>query len=74
MHGDDARWGLAEQLLATAVDVLQMANWQRGGDKKARRPKPIPRPGVTNPGEQRFRGRRSYSISEMKQILDRWGR
>jgi hypothetical protein len=39
-------WTLEAHLVALAVDVLQMGNWQRAGKKGARRPKPIPRPGV----------------------------
>lgn len=45
-HGPDAAWGLAEHLQAAAIDALQQGNWQRGGDPKAPRPKPFPRPGV----------------------------
>jgi hypothetical protein len=50
--GDDHVWGLAEQLLASAVDALQTGNWQRassGRKTKPKRPKPIPRPGVAGP-------------------------
>lgn len=73
--GEQARWGLTEQLLATAVDVLQAANWQRGGNKNAPKPKPIPRPGVTDTGGGRtFKSKRKYSLGEMRQILDQWGR
>lgn len=43
LHGDAARWGVGEHLLAMAVDVLVGANWQRGGGK-GQKPKPIPRP------------------------------
>jgi len=45
-HGEDALWGLPEHLIATVIDVLQAANWQRAGDKDARRPDPIRRPGT----------------------------
>jgi len=45
IHGVDVEWGLTEHLLASVVDVAQIANWQRSGGK-GRRPKPIPRPGV----------------------------
>lgn len=43
IHGDAARWGVPEHLMASVVDLLQGANWQRGGGKSTR-PKPIPRP------------------------------
>lgn len=46
MHGDDADWTLTDYLLAGSFDALQIANWQRAGDRKAPRPRPFPRPGV----------------------------
>lgn len=39
------QWGYEAHLLATVADILQMGNWQRGGDAKARKPQPIRRPG-----------------------------
>lgn len=44
MNGEAALWGVTDYLLAAAVDALNAANWQRAGDKKAHRPKPLPRP------------------------------
>lgn len=41
----DAEWTLNAHLLALLVDVANLANWQRMGDKNAERPKPIERPG-----------------------------
>lgn len=46
MHGE--RWELTDQLLATVVDVLQVANWQRQGKKNAPRPKRLKRPWEKN--------------------------
>jgi hypothetical protein len=43
-HGE-AEWGHTEHLLASALDLLAEANWQRAGDKKQPHPKPFPRPG-----------------------------
>jgi len=43
---DDVNWGLNEQLLALAIDVLRQANYQRAGGK-GQKPKPLPRPGVS---------------------------
>jgi hypothetical protein len=53
LHGDAARWGIAEHLAATTIDVLVAANWQRGGGK-GRRPEPLKRPDAQ--AEQRKRG------------------
>jgi hypothetical protein len=43
LHGDAAHWGVNEYLLASAIEVLMGANWQRGGGKGPK-PKPFPRP------------------------------
>lgn len=43
LHGEAARWDIKAHLLATVADLLQGANWQRGGGKGPK-PKPIPRP------------------------------
>jgi hypothetical protein len=61
-------WDLTDQLLAATVDLLALANWQRGGDKRAKRPTPIQRPGVKNPGEKRL-GTASMPIDEMRRLL-----
>lgn len=42
LHG--VRWSIEAQLLADVVDLLAIANWQRGGKKHAPRPKPVERP------------------------------
>lgn len=44
-YGPAVVWSLTDHLLATAVDALHSANWQRGGGKGSR-PKPIERPGA----------------------------
>lgn len=48
-HGDDAQWGLGEQLLAHAADSLAFLVWAKteDGQRGRNRPKRIPRPGVT---------------------------
>lgn len=51
---DYASWGVSEHLLAVAIDVLQGANWQRGGGKGSR-PKPLPRPKSKPEQERRER-------------------
>jgi hypothetical protein len=53
-------------MLAASVDLLQAANWQRGGNKSAPRPKPWPRPGQTAPGQRRF-GNRKMTVAEYEQ-------
>jgi hypothetical protein len=45
IDGEDALWGLSEQLLAVVADRLGLALWQNGGGK-GRKPDPIPRPGT----------------------------
>ena len=44
--GDRAEWDHHAQLLATIIDMLAGANWQRSGGKEQDRPEPYPRPGV----------------------------
>lgn len=43
---EGSQWALPEFLLAGIYDTLQGANWQRAGNKHAKRPEPLPRPGV----------------------------
>lgn len=63
LNPDDYGWNLLEQLLASGVDQLAVANWQRAGGKQSRipYPKPIERPG-TRP--TRF-GKDPISIEDM---------
>lgn len=44
-HGEHAEWGMGEYLLASILDTLNAANWQRAGDKRKPKPDPVPRPG-----------------------------
>lgn len=41
---DPHQWGPGDYLAAVAIDALQIGNWQRQGDTKAEKPKPIMRP------------------------------
>lgn len=74
VNGEDDFWGLPEHLLAGIFDLLASANWQRGGDEKAKRPDPFPRPGV---GRRRALGMdgeviasgKGVSIEEMDRLL-----
>lgn len=47
LEGPAALWGVAEHLLAAAVNALRSANWQRAGDRKQPYPPMVdpPRPG-----------------------------
>ena len=54
-NGRDSAWSLDSQLLALIVDVLSVANYQRGGGKGSK-PKPIQRPGVKNETSTKWGG------------------
>lgn len=47
-------WATTEYMLANVVDLLAAGNWQRGGDKSARKPRPMPRPGDDDRATQKF--------------------
>lgn len=57
------RWDRTDALLAAIYDQLAVANWQRSGNKRAQRPKPLPRPGVS---EGKRYGSKSMSIEEWR--------
>lgn len=63
----DAVWGLSEQLLAAAVDVLVWANYQQAGGKGTK-PKPIPRPGVGSRSGERH-GKTNLPPERAREIL-----
>lgn len=70
-NGEEDTWGVLEHLIAGVIDLLAVGNWQRGGDEHAKRPDPLPRPGVdkrTVGGEQIARGK-AVSIEEMNKKL-----
>lgn len=46
---DTWQWGPGEHILAGIYDGIQGGNWQRGGNKNAPKPKPLPRPGTSKP-------------------------
>lgn len=54
-NGPDSAWTLEAQIMALVVDVLNVANYQRGGGK-GQRPKPLQRPGVRKDETQKFGG------------------
>ena len=68
--GEQHPWGITEQLMAAAVDLLRVANWMNteDGSKGRNRPEPIPRPGVEQP--KRY-VREAVSMDEMRDRLER---
>jgi hypothetical protein len=71
---DESAWGIAEHLLAAAVDLLAAGNWQRGGGKGLR-PKRVPRPGVdVGTDVETIGGVHTYTPAEMRELLDRHSR
>lgn len=68
-HGERATWGHAEELLASVLETLWDANWQRAGNRTAPRPKPLQRPGqAPPPGTQHF-GSEPVSIDEFRRRM-----
>ncbi|MGC0365002.1 hypothetical protein ABH922_002986 [Rhodococcus sp. 27YEA15] len=63
----DHHWDLHAHLLAAISDGIQAGNWQRGGDKKAKRPEQLPRPGVTPP--ESTKPKTSLPASELRKRL-----
>jgi hypothetical protein len=70
LAGPDSMWGLQEQLSALIADLLNVANWQRAGDENAKRPEPIPRPGVKKkPDGELIAQGTPMSIEDMDKML-----
>ena len=70
LAGPDSIWGLQEHLLALIADLLNVANWQRTGDENAKRPEPIPRPGVKKqPDGELIAQGKPMSIEDMDKML-----
>ena len=69
VHPDTVRWGLSEFLLAELIDISQVLLWAKtkDGANNRNRPKPYPRPGVTDPGVRRVVG----ASAPMDEIRDR---
>ena len=60
----DWEWTLTNQMLAAQIDFMREKAWAEGG-KKGRRPKPIPRPGVSEKTEKQYRSAQASTIEEM---------
>ena len=68
----DWQWGTTEMLVAAAVDEIRYGHYmllRRWGDKTVRPPKPIPRPGVTEPESETIGGKDPLPIDEMADWL-----
>jgi len=70
VNGDrEPPWTRLEHLLAGVFDSLQMLAWQNANQGKkspSRRPRPLPRPGVEQPGQHWGTAR---PLSEVKAAL-----
>lgn len=70
MNPDEFMWGLPEQLYATIVDQLRIANWMRteDGSKGRNPPEPLPRPGLVDPDQTTF-GEGPLPLDELDEFL-----
>ena len=64
----DWEWDLTNQLLAYLIDHEQMMAWAEGG-RKGPKPKPIPRPGVSEKEEKRYRAAKQSTRAEVDAYL-----
>ena len=64
----DWEWDLTNQLLAYLIDHEQMVAWAEGG-RKGPKPKPIPRPGVSEKEEKRYRAAKQSTRAEVDAYL-----
>lgn len=68
--GEHAAWDVKAHLLAGIFDVLAVANWQRGGDDKAKKPERLERPGVTKQLDGKLLAKgKAISIEDMNEQL-----
>src|SRR5699024_8113454 len=63
----DYEWTITNQLLAFQIDFHQQKAWVEGG-KKGPKPKPIPRPGVSEGTEKRY----TTSKKSTREEVDEW--
>ena len=66
-HGDESQWTLTNQLLAALFDATNIQIFQAGGGK-GRRPKPIPRPGVSDKESKTHKSKKLSTVTE----IDEW--
>ena len=67
----DKAWTTGDYLAALSIDYLAAANWQRSGDAKAAKPKPLPRPRDTRESTAKVSGfaakARAFRARRLKQ-------
>lgn len=63
----DWEWSLTNHLLASLFDFHQQKAWSEGG-RKGPKPKPVPRPGVSERVEKKYTVRKASTRSE----IDEW--
>lgn len=69
-----ADWGRTNYQLAEITDVLNSANWQRGGDEKAPRPAPSWRPElvpVLRAKQERKQSMGERLLAQAQRVIDR---
>ena len=64
----DWEWDLTNQLLAFLIDHHQMVAWSEGG-RKGPKPRPIPRPGVTEKDEKKYQAAKRSTREEVDAYL-----
>lgn len=70
----ETAWSITDHLLASVLDTVRLANWQRGAKPGAPRPKPTPRPGVKDDNAETFGGVTTYTVEEMADLVARYSR
>lgn len=69
LHGDDVAMSYSDHVLTAIFDTLALANWQRGGDNKAPKPKSLSKGAAAEPSGTTF-GTGRYDVDEMRLILE----
>lgn len=67
---EDHEWNLTNQLVASVLDRLNMDAWSQGGGK-GQKPKPIPRPGVTDKSTKKYTTSKVSTVTEIDEWLAR---
>lgn len=64
LYPEESGWDITSQLVASVLDFLVMRTWAEGG-KKGRKPKQIPRPGVTDKETRTIRSAATKTLDRM---------